>query len=644
MATRRSSFRFRLPWSQDDEPASQPSTRPNTITAPLPATPSAAGSKPAAPTTNMTNLSTGETPTSNQLPDPTRNTTPGIQTSPTQAGTKKNYQQPGTSTSSPRPIEPSATSTSATTATGETQSPLQPSNMNPTSTKSPAWSTSQTTTSNPTTPKIAQRPPFRPAGAAPSPKNRASRNETQSSSPLQATNKSRISSPPASPSDTATKSRLPQSPSSSRSTPQSPVATPTSSPPRKLSPVLSTKASQESSDSPSVGKTKMHETNQATILPPSPPKSLQEISRPSSKSTQARSPILDKKEPPEEMGLQTQKVTMSDVSEAKVNFTDKAMQPSEVSVLKSSTMTGTTERPSEKSHSSSIPGESKMLKESTSNIQETKEVVHETRGKNYGAGEKNRQVQSTQVDTVKQEEATKDPRLVNPVSNGRQTTATASQMRNKTIFTGSSQKTAVSSEPHIPLHKEIKDNISNVINRVAVGDGKQETGKTPVNLITLAGDNRGASMQLGPDSSTKGERVHIHRGYKSNPDESADVTTDGEEKRSKDAKATEDQTIAAYVNCNVQGSNNSISCNSSITERNPGVHMSIPRLPSESIHSGVKTGPFEAHKAEFSVTPARTIRRRCLRGLFLESSDSDPEKPRRHGCRVGCNDKKKLTR
>lgn len=618
MAIRRSSFRFRLPWSQD-EPPSEPSTRPNASTT-LP------------PATSTTNLSTDETPTSNKPPDPTKSTTPGIPTSPTQAGTKNN-QHPNTSISPPRPI---ATNTSLT---GETQIPFQPSNMNSTSTNSPARPTSQTTTSNPTTPKIGQKPPFRPAGTAPSPKNRASRNESQSSSPLQATNKSRILSPLASPSDTSTKSRLSQSLSSSRLTPQSPATTPTSSPARKAPQVLSTKASQESSDSPSVVKTQMQEKNQAATLPSSPPKSLQEISGPSSKSTQAQSTILDKKEPTEQMKLQTKEVTMSDaVSEAKVSFTDKTMQPTEVLVLKS-TMTGTTEGPSEKSRSSSITGESKLLKESASNIQEIKEMDHEAIGKDYGAGE---QVQQKQAYMVKQEEATKDHSLVNPVPKGRQTRASASQTRNKIISTGSSQKTAVYSEPHIPLHKEIKDNISKVLNRVAVGGGKQETaGKTPVNVITLAGDNRGASMQLGSDSSTKGGRIHIHRGYKINPDESADATTDGEGRRSKDAQAIEDQTVAAYVNCNVQGINNSISYNSSITERNPGVHMSIPRVPSEPVHS---TRLFEAHKAEFSVTPARTIKRRCLRGLFLESSDSDPDKPRRHGCRVGCNDKKKITR
>ncbi|XP_009607887.1 uncharacterized protein LOC107797249 [Nicotiana tabacum] len=647
MAARRSSFRFRLPWSRDEPPpppppppapATQPSTRPNAGTAPSPATRPAAGSQPAA-WTSANNLSRAETPTNNQPPNPTRNATPSIPTSPTKAGTLDNNQLPNTKTSTtptpsispPRPIESSTPSTSQSPATPttagsstETRTPTQASNMSSTSTNSPARPTSQTTTSNPTTPKVAQRPPFRPAGAAPSPKNRASKNESQPSSPSQATNKSRNTSQPASPSGAANRSRASQSQSPSRSAPQSPAMTPTSSPTRKAPHVLSSKAGQESSNSPSVVKSQMHEKNQETTLPTSPPQSLHGISKPSSKSIEAD------KEATEQMELRTKKETKSDAdSEAKIRFTDKAMQPSEESVPKS-TITGITKGPSEKSDSSSISGEPKMLKESDTNNQETKEVVQESRRKDYGAGERTPEVQS------KQEGSSKDQVLKNSGSNGRQTRTTTTQPRNKTVVSGSSHKTVVSNEAHIPIHKEIKDNISKVLNRVAVGDDTQKTGKTPVNVITLAGDNRGASMQLGSDSSTKGGRIHIHRGYKINPDESADTTTDGEGSP-KDSKTKEDQTIAAYINCNVQGINNSIVFNSSITERDPGVHMSIP---SEPVHSSL----FDAHKAEVNVTPARTIRRRCLRGLFLESSDSDPDKPRRHGCRVGCNEKKKITR
>lgn len=88
-----------------------------------------------------------------------------------------------------------------------------------------------------------------------------------------------------------------------------------------------------------------------------------------------------------------------------------------------------------------------------------------------------------------------------------------------------------------------------------------------MNVITRADNNRGASMQLGADSSTKGGRIHIHRGYKIIPDKIIDATTHVEGRKSKDAHddAIEDQTVDAYVNYNVQGINNSILCNITIT-------------------------------------------------------------------------------
>ncbi|GKF56270.1 hypothetical protein Tco_0166610, partial [Tanacetum coccineum] len=52
----------------------------------------------------------------------------------------------------------------------------------------------------------------------------------------------------------------------------------------------------------------------------------------------------------------------------------------------------------------------------------------------------------------------------------------------------------------------------------------------------------------------------------------------------------------------------------------------------------------DVNKVKVNVNPLkkRTVRRRCLRGLFMESSNSDnndPEKPRRHGCRYTSSEK-----
>ncbi|CAH9141624.1 unnamed protein product [Cuscuta epithymum] len=179
-----------------------------------------------------------------------------------------------------------------------------------------------------------------------------------------------------------------------------------------------------------------------------------------------------------------------------------------------------------------------------------------------------------------------------------------------------------------------------------------------VKVITLAGDNKGASMQLGFDPSSKERPIHIHRAYKSNHndhrivDNEVIITTDIEEAgRKSNSQETnqEQEVLAVYANSNVQGVNNAILVDCTITERNPGVSLQIPScLQTEPVNSNDETAPIQAHKAvqlkkfTHEPQPTPTLRRRCLRGLLLES-DSETEnpskRPRRHGCRVGCKDK-----
>ncbi|KAK9270115.1 hypothetical protein L1049_025689 [Liquidambar formosana] len=203
------------------------------------------------------------------------------------------------------------------------------------------------------------------------------------------------------------------------------------------------------------------------------------------------------------------------------------------------------------------------------------------------------------------------------------------------------------------LHKGIREDISKFVHKMGTGDPKQLMSGKPASVITLAGENRGATMHLGSESGKKEVSVHIRRGYKINPDESAEATTDGEGsskgRSSKNSMTKENLATKAYVNSNTQSINNSILFNGSVTERNPGVQLALSGNPTEPINSNGETESLETRKAEFNITPAEkltyepTVRRRCLRGLFLESSDSDPdnpEKPRRHGCRYSCGEKR----
>ncbi|KAI3736978.1 hypothetical protein L2E82_26969 [Cichorium intybus] len=153
-------------------------------------------------------------------------------------------------------------------------------------------------------------------------------------------------------------------------------------------------------------------------------------------------------------------------------------------------------------------------------------------------------------------------------------------------------------------------------------------------VITLAGDNRGTSMCIGYVAPKREMPIHIHRKYKVNPDEIADTTSDGEES-SKENEIEND----SYINCNIQGINNSMLFNCSITQRNPGVHLGSICNPNNVKKRKRKS----TNKVKVNIPPSQnsTFRRRCLRGLFMESSSSEPdhpEKPRRHGCRHVCGE------
>ncbi|KAK1399257.1 Isoflavone reductase family protein [Heracleum sosnowskyi] len=232
-----------------------------------------------------------------------------------------------------------------------------------------------------------------------------------------------------------------------------------------------------------------------------------------------------------------------------------------------------------------------------------------------------------------------------PMLNAKQSKSTATYQSNKNRAGASPQKPMASNGEGISMQKEIKNDISKLTQKMATEQGK------PVSIITLIGENKGATMQLG---SPKEGAVHIHRGYKFKPDDSTETTTNGEksskDKRPKEENTKEDHMTKTYMNSNSQGINNSVVFKSSITERNPGVHLTLTQNPTEPIKTTTKENQLVAHKAEANVTPSQKltyetrIRRRCLRGLLMESSDSDPdnpEKPRRHGCHCSYGDMNK---
>lgn len=138
------------------------------------------------------------------------------------------------------------------------------------------------------------------------------------------------------------------------------------------------------------------------------------------------------------------------------------------------------------------------------------------------------------------------------------------------------------------------------------------SGQDGVFMITLAGENLGANMAV--------------RNAVSSP-----PTTPN-------------------VNNNVQSINNSALQESSCVARDPGVHLEIVsnREDIDLVNCvqrkepGLREGRGLNLKQERRPETEPRVRRRCLRALFMES-DSDIEnagRPRRHGCRYSCEDKR----
>ncbi|KAL3372130.1 hypothetical protein AABB24_008590 [Solanum stoloniferum] len=599
---RRSTFRLRFPWSSasEPEPATKPATQPNTkSTGSSRTTRQGTRSQPSSSTKSKNSPSSSPANENSTPKQPPSSTTTAISGKP--SSPPKVPSQPTTTSTSALP----ETLTNPPQPSAENKAPIESSTTNTKPTNGPASPKNETQTPTST---ISERPQSSLPGVAPSGA------ESQSLIPSQ--EHQGLSSQPASPSDVANKSNASQPPS--RPAPQSQEMSPKSSPTRNGPQVLSTdqlapkpaNPVRQTSSNPSDITSQMQLNDQTISQPTSPPKQSQDSSEISPKSTKTL-PSNSEKEPmpatvkpqSEQMELPKKEAISGTLIEAK----DKS--PENV-------------KPSDSSRITSEPKTARPLETNIPETKEVKEVVQQTADPDIV-------FQSKQAYTEKQANSDNDQIRVNRVSNGKQTRT-------------------ISAEPDIPLNKEVKDNISKFINRMTVGDGKQKLEEGPVSVITLAGDNRGASMQLSSNSSRKGKAVHIHRGYKLNADETADATTDAEGtskgKQTNDARTMKDQELEAYMNCNVQGLNNSITFDSTIEGKNPGIHMTFPRMPSEPPKTSEKTGLFEAHKTEYNVTRAQkhtykpTIKRRCLEGLFVEPSDSDsanPEKPRKHGCHVG---------
>ncbi|KAI3726754.1 hypothetical protein L1987_66558 [Smallanthus sonchifolius] len=164
-----------------------------------------------------------------------------------------------------------------------------------------------------------------------------------------------------------------------------------------------------------------------------------------------------------------------------------------------------------------------------------------------------------------------------------------------------SQKPKLKTATRVPLHREIKDDVSKSIHKITTSSAKQSTDEKPASVITIAGTNTGALMHLGLDV--------IKRGYKLNSDTTAhDSAINGDESTQRDSEAGENKKPKAIVNSNIQGINNSVMFNSSVTERNPGVHLGFYRDLANINDSIMKnTESIEMQRAEVNITSPQKL-------------------------------------
>ncbi|KAJ6736282.1 hypothetical protein OIU85_018481 [Salix viminalis] len=171
---------------------------------------------------------------------------------------------------------------------------------------------------------------------------------------------------------------------------------------------------------------------------------------------------------------------------------------------------------------------------------------------------------------------------------------TAKSARARYALGESHQKPSMSTGEKVPLHKEIREDISKFIQKLGMEHIKHPIGEKPVSIVILAGENRGASMHVGSELARKDGSVHIHRGYKINPDESSEAPADAEGgSKGGKSKASADER---------RSSNGGIHQHS-LNERSPGVQLRLSHNEEEPSEYSAVPGPAETHRAEL-VTPA----------------------------------------
>ncbi|GMI98475.1 hypothetical protein HRI_003516800 [Hibiscus trionum] len=123
------------------------------------------------------------------------------------------------------------------------------------------------------------------------------------------------------------------------------------------------------------------------------------------------------------------------------------------------------------------------------------------------------------------------------------------------------------------------------------GNGKKlssDSEDSGMRVITIAGENKGAFMELIKSPHRNGFKGSPHRLQKTVVSGSSDGSEyhsysssgeEGDQKLKGKSNGSNTMPMNAFMNSNVQGVNNSIVYNSSCTHHDPGVHLSLHRKP-----------------------------------------------------------------
>ncbi|KAK1280946.1 hypothetical protein QJS04_geneDACA023188 [Acorus gramineus] len=232
------------------------------------------------------------------------------------------------------------------------------------------------------------------------------------------------------------------------------------------------------------------------------------------------------------------------------------------------------------------------------------------------------------------------------VNNDKEATRYRSNGKERKVEIGTTRGASPFHVERNTMQKDIKENTLKYVQDITSNKSKHPMTDYKVSIITLAGENIGASMHIGSEAGKGDSIIHVHRGDKLNEDNKDEATRNKEKPTHKNNAAP---AIMAGINNNVQSINNSIMHNSSCNEKNSGVHMVLSSKSTEPVKLKGRKELMDTHKDDFNRAPRKfgpesMVRRRCLRALFNKSSESDPEnphKPRRHGYRFNPAEKKK---